>query len=126
MLWLSLSEDQKYRCFVPLKQIPQAVLEATLLYEDRDFYEHSGVNFLSLGRAVYSMARGGRRIGASTITMQLVRLSEQTKTDTVFTKIQQIWRAFIYEFHYTKDEILEAYLNLAPYGSNVEGSERLR
>ena len=121
LLWLSLSEDQKYRCFVPLKQIPQAVLEATLLYEDRDFYEHSGVNFLSLGRAVYSMARGGRRIGASTITMQLVRLSEQTKTDTVFTKIRQIWRAFIYEFHYTKDEILEAYLNLAPYGSNVEG-----
>ena len=65
LLWLSLSEDQKYRCFVPLKQIPQAVLEATLLYEDREFYEHSGVNFLSLGRAVYSMARGGRRIGAS-------------------------------------------------------------
>ena len=41
LLWLSLSEDQKYRCFVPLKQIPQAVLEATLLYEDRDFYEGS-------------------------------------------------------------------------------------
>lgn len=121
LLWLSLSEDQKYRCFVPLNQVPQAVLEATLLYEDRNFYEHSGVNFLSLGRAVFSMARGGRRIGASTITMQLVRLSEQTKTDTVFTKIRQIWRAFIYEFHYTKDEILEAYLNLAPYGSNVEG-----
>ena len=121
LLWLSLSEDQKYRYFVPLKQIPQNIIEATLLYEDRDFYTHHGVNFLSIARAAASMLKGGRRIGASTITMQLVRLSEQAKTDTVLKKIWQIWRAFVYEYHYSKEEILEAYLNLAPYGSNVEG-----
>ncbi len=120
-LWLSLSEDQKYRYFVPLKQIPGDIIEATMLYEDRDFYTHCGVNFFSIARAAYSMLGGGRRIGASTITMQLVRLSEQTKTDTFFKKIWQIWRAFVYEYHYSKEEILEAYLNLAPYGSNVEG-----
>lgn len=121
LLWLSLSEDEKYRYFVPLKQIPPAVVEATLIYEDRDFYTHHGVNFFSLARAGANMLGGGRRIGASTITMQLVRLAEQTKTDTVIKKIWQIWRAFIYEYHYSKEEILEAYLNLAPYGSNVEG-----
>lgn len=121
LMWLSLSEDQKYRCFVPLEQIPEPCIDAVILYEDRDFYRHFGVNFLSLGRAVYSMALGGRRVGASTLTMQLVRLAEQEKTDTVLKKLWQMWRAFIYEYHYTKEEILEAYLNLAPYGANVEG-----
>lgn len=121
LLWLSLSDDQKYRYFVPLKSIPKNVVEATLLYEDRDFYGHCGVNFLSLFRAVHSMALGGRRLGASTVTMQLVRLAEKEKTDTIPKKIWQMWKAFVYEYHFTKDEILEAYLNLAPYGSNVEG-----
>lgn len=121
VLWLSLSNDQKYRYFVPLKEIPQHIVDATLLYEDRDFYSHFGVNFFSLARAGANMLGGGRRIGASTITMQLVRLAERTKTDTLGRKIWQIWRAFVYECHYSKEEILEAYLNLAPYGSNVEG-----
>ena len=106
LLWLSLSEDEKYRYFVPLKQIPPAIVEATLLYEDRDFYTHYGVNFFSLARAGANMFGGGRRIGASTITMQLVRLAEQTKTDTFTKKIWQIWRAFVYEYHYSKEEIL--------------------
>lgn len=121
LLWLSLSSDEKYRYFMPLKQIPREIIEATLLYEDRDFYSHHGVNFLSLARAGANMLGGSRRIGASTITMQLVRLAERTKTDTLGRKIWQIWRAFVYEYHYSKEEILEAYLNLAPYGSNVEG-----
>ncbi len=121
LMWLSLSEDDKYRCFVPLEQIPDTCIQAAILYEDRDFYNHWGVNFLSLGRAVYSMALGGRRVGASTLTMQLVRLAEREQTDTVPKKLWQMWRAFVYEYHYTKREILEAYLNLAPYGANVEG-----
>lgn len=121
LMWLSLSEDEKYRYFVPLERIPKEIVNATVLYEDRDFYSHFGVNFWAVGRAVFSMAKGGRRLGASTVTMQLVRLAEREKTDTVPAKLWQMWRAFIYEYHYSKDEILEAYLNLAPYGSNVEG-----
>lgn len=121
LLWLSLSEDEKYRYFVPLKDIPEEIINATMLYEDRSFYSHFGVNFLSVARAAVSMARGGRRLGASTLTMQLVRLAEREKTDTAAGKLWQMWRAFVYEYHYSKEEILEAYLNLAPYGSNVEG-----
>ena len=77
VLWLSLSADQKYCFFVPYNEISQDIINATLLYEDRDFYSHFGVNFFSLFRAMYSMVKGERRLGASTITMQLVRLVEK-------------------------------------------------
>lgn len=121
LLWLSLSADEKYCFFVPYNEISKEFINATLLYEDRDFYSHFGVNFFSLARAMYSMAKGERRLGASTITMQLVRLVENKDTSSIIGKLYQIWRAFIYEYHYSKEEILEAYLNLAPYGANVEG-----
>ena len=66
---------------------------------------------------------GGWRTGASTITMQLARMRLHLQTDTPDGKLRQIWHAMRYEAHYTKRQILEAYLNLAPYGSNVEGAE---
>ncbi len=121
VLWLSLSADEKYCFFVPYHNISKEVIKATLLYEDRDFYSHFGVNFFSLFRAMYSMAKGERRLGASTITMQLVRLVEKQDTSNILGKLYQIWRAFIYEYHYSKNDLLEAYLNLAPYGANIEG-----
>jgi len=121
ILRIALTHDEKYRIFTPLENISPHMIEATLLYEDRRFYDHSGVNFLSIFRAMYTMAKGGRRMGASTITMQLVRLSQSMKTNTIPGKLRQMWHALALEFHYSKDEILEAYLNLAPYGGNVEG-----
>lgn len=121
LLRLSLSADEKYRVFTPLDEISGDLKEATLLYEDRHFYRHPGVNPLALVRAVSTIMGGGRRMGASTITMQLARLRLGLKTDTVWGKVLQIERALAYERYYSKDQILEAYLNLAPYGSNIEG-----
>lgn len=74
LLKLSLSMDDKYRLFVPFEKIPGEAVQALLLYEDRSFYYHPGVNPLSILRAVAEMAGGGRRQGASTITMQLARI----------------------------------------------------
>jgi len=121
ILRIGLSHDEKYRLYIPLKNIHPHMIEATLLYEDRSFYEHSGVNFLALGRAAYTMMLGGRRMGASTISMQLVRLSQSLQTNTISGKLYQMWQTLILEHHYNKEEILEAYLTLAPYGANVEG-----
>ncbi|MDL2316220.1 penicillin-binding protein 1C, partial [Desulfovibrio sp. OttesenSCG-928-A18] len=121
LLRLSLSEDHKYRLRVHLEDIAPEFIEATLLYEDRLFHEHAGVNPGALLRAAWSTFSGGRRMGASTITMQLARLRYGLKTDTISGKLRQIERALAIERHYSKAEILEAYCNLAPYGGNIEG-----
>lgn len=121
LLRVTLTPDEKYRVFVPLDHIPADLREAVLLYEDRSFFSHPGVNPLSLLRAAVGMAAGGRRMGGSTITMQLVRLAQGLDTSDIPGKLRQMWRALVLERHYDKREILEAYLNLAPYGGNVEG-----
>ncbi len=121
LLRLSLAPDQKYRVRISLDQIPPEALEAVLEYEDRYFWRHPGVNPAALLRAAVSMAFGGRRMGGSTITMQVARLAYGLKTGSLPDKLRQIWLALHLERHYSKAEILEAYFNLAPYGGNVEG-----
>ncbi|GHV50147.1 penicillin-binding protein 1C [Deltaproteobacteria bacterium] len=122
LMHLSLAEDERYRVFVPLTEVAPALVESTLLYEDAYFYQHPGINFVSLARAAFNMLLGrGRRMGGSTITMQVARLRLHLTTNTVWGKLRQIERALAYERHYSKKEILEAYFNLAPYGGNIEG-----
>lgn len=122
LMRISLSKDDKYRIFTPISEIPQSFIEAVLLYEDKYFYKHFGVNPVSLVKAVYStFLERWRKIGASTITMQVVRLRYGINSSTIFGKINQIIKAIHIELHYSKDEILTAYLNLVPYGSNIEG-----
>jgi penicillin-binding protein 1C len=121
LLRLTLASDDKYRLWLPLKDISPQVREAVLLHEDRHFYYHLGVNPVSVARAAWQTATGSRRIGASTITMQVARLHYRINSRSVSGKIQQMLRALQLEFVYSKDEILEAYLNLVPYGRNVEG-----
>lgn len=124
LLRLCLTSDQKYRLRTPLSRIAPELVEATLLYEDRYFYSHPGVNPLALLRAAQSTyLGGGRRMGASTITMQLARLRWNLETTTISGKLRQMERALALERHYSKEEILEAYFTLAPYGGNVEGVE---
>ena len=113
--------DDKYRLFVPFEKIPETAKQALLLYEDRGFYYHPGVNPLSIGRALWDMAGGGRKRGASTITMQLARIVYNIDSSKIGGKALQILRALQIEMFYGKDEILEAYFNLAPYGGNIEG-----
>ena len=122
LLRLTLSSDEKYRLWVPLAEIPPAMIEATLLQEDAWFRWHPGVNPLSLVRAMFTTYLGrGRRVGGSTIAMQLARLRFGINSRTFTGKIEQILQALWIGRYYTRDEILEAYLNAAPYGGNVEG-----
>lgn len=122
LLRLTLSRDEKYRLFVPLQDISPSLRDAVLLHEDQYFYSHTGFNPISLSRAfVQSYFTRGRKIGASTITMQLARIKNGIPSHRVIGKLLQIARALQLELHYSKDELLEAYLNLVPYGYNIEG-----
>ncbi|MBI3547596.1 MAG: penicillin-binding protein 1C [Elusimicrobia bacterium] len=123
LLRLTLASDDRYRLWTPLSSISPLVVEATLLQEDREFRRHFGVNPYALGRAfrkTYLRARGPR-IGGSTITMQLARIRWGLDSRSPRGKAEQILRALQLELRYSKDEILEAYLNLVPYGGNIHG-----
>lgn len=89
--------------------------------EDQFFYYHPGINPFAIGRAAIRNIFSGRRTsGASTITMQVVRLLQPRKR-TYFNKFIEAFQALQLELHYAKDEILQFYLNLVPYGGNIEG-----
>lgn len=122
LLRLTLAADQQYRVWAPLQQIPEGLRKATLLYEDQWFYRHPGVNPVALLRSGWTTYAQGSRQGASTITMQVARQRYAIKSRKLPGKIWQILAAFWLELRYTKDEILEAYLNTAPYGGNIAGA----
>lgn len=122
LLRLSLASDDRYRLWVPLSEISKNLSEAIILYEDQSFYNNIGVDFAALFRAFWATyIIKQRRIGASTITMQVARLHWNMRSQTIQGKIQQIIRALQLNKHYSKQEILEFYLNLAPFGRNIEG-----
>jgi penicillin-binding protein 1C len=120
LLRLTLSDDDQYRIYRRFDQIDENLKKAVLLSEDRHFYHHWGVNPISLVRAVFSL-KEDRPYGASTITMQMVRLRDKIYTKNFSGKIAQIAKATLAEFLYSKRQIFEAYLNLTPYGANIEG-----
>lgn len=97
------------------------MIAAVKLQEDQWFYFHPGFNGVSLFRAAKASILGTSRQGGSTITMQLARLMYQFNTRTAWGKLKQIGLAIWLELRYSKREILEAYLNLAPYGYNIQG-----
>ncbi|MEO6460559.1 MAG: penicillin-binding protein 1C [Bdellovibrionota bacterium] len=121
LLRISLAGDEKYRVFTPLETIDPQLIEAFLLQEDRYFWWHPGINPIALLKVFVEAAQGERMRGASTITMQLVRLREGSTTRSVSSKFLQISKALWIEATHSKREILEAYLNLAPFGANIEG-----
>ena len=121
LLRLMLTSDEQYRLWTPISQIAQPMQQAALLYEDRWFYWHIGVNPVALIRATFSTGLGSRRIGGSTITMQLARRLYNINSRSVVGKLKQASLAIWLELRYSKRAILEAYLNYAPYGGNVVG-----
>ncbi|CDZ79214.1 Penicillin-binding protein F [Legionella massiliensis] len=122
LLRLTLSKDEKYRLFTPLTEISHQLQEATLLQEDQYFYWHYGLNPLAMLKAGWqTYVVKSRRVGASTITMQLARIRFAINSKKLSGKLLQVIRALQLERHYSKKQILEAYLNLAPYGNNIEG-----
>ena len=122
LLRVTLSADQKFRIWTPLEKISPDLIDATLCYEDKYYVRHPGVNPIALARGAADLLRFHRATtGGSTITMQLARLRFHLHTRTISGKLEQIMRALELERHYSKNQILEAYLNLAPYGRNIEG-----
>lgn len=121
MLHAFLNEEDKWRLYTELDEISPTLRKTLLFKEDRWFYWHPGVNPVAIVRALFNNTTTGRRTsGASTITMQVVRLLEP-RPRTYANKLVEMGRAFQLEAHFSKDEILQLYLNLVPYGSNIEG-----
>src|SRR5882757_7512673 len=97
-------------------------LKLLLAYEDRRFYSHAGVDPLALGRAALQLVTRGQIVsGGSTITMQLARLMEPRRERSVYAKLRQMVRAIQIERQLSKQQILDLYLALAPFGGNLEG-----
>ena len=116
-----LNPTQKWRMKTELAEITPALQQAIINKEDRYFRYHFGVNPLAIVQAAgRNIFRTGRTTGASTITMQVARLLEP-KERTFGNKLLEMLRATQLEAHYSKAEILQLYLNLVPYGGNIEG-----
>ncbi len=121
VLHVFLSQDDKWRLKCELNEISPVLQKTIVFKEDKYFYAHYGINFLALARAfVMNVLASKRTSGASTITMQVARLLEP-KPRTYWSKLCEMFRATQLEWHYSKSEILQMYLNLVPYGGNVEG-----
>jgi penicillin-binding protein 1C len=104
------------------KDIDPRYVDLLLGFEDKRFREHRGVDPLALGRAAIQLMTHGRIVsGGSTITMQLARLMEPRRERSLIVKLRQIVRAIELERHLSKDEILDLYFTLAPFGGNLEG-----
>src|SRR4026207_1111741 len=116
-----LTKDQKWRMKTELTEISPLLRKTIIAKEDKYFYYHPGVNPIAVVRATFkNIFRRRRTSGASTITMQVARALEPRKRN-ILSKIIEMFRAFQLELKYSKDEILQMYLNLVPYGGNIEG-----
>ena len=115
--------DGRWRLPVDAKtSVDPGYLKLLLAYEDRRFRSHAGVDPFALGRAAFQLVTRGRIVsGGSTITMQLARLMEPRRERSVYAKLRQMVRAVEIERRLTKDQILDLYLALAPFGGNLEG-----
>ncbi len=116
-----LSKDQKWRLKVRNDEISPLLKKVFIAKEDQYFYSHYGINISSIARALFNnLLKRKKTSGASTITMQVARLLAPKKR-TYGNKFIEAFRAIQLESKYSKDEILNMYFNLIPYGGNVEG-----
>lgn len=121
ILYSFLNKEDKWRMYIKQEEISDELKKTILFKEDKYFYYHFGVNPLAIGRALFNnIAQNKRTSGASTITMQVARLLEP-RPRTYISKLIEIFRALQLEWMLSKDEILQLYLNLVPYGGNIEG-----
>lgn len=110
------------RLLTPLKKMPPHLIDAILATEDRRFFKHWGVNSLSMCRALWESLWFGHRVRAtSTITQQLARTLFLTPERTISRKIKEVLTAIKIERNYTKEEILEMYLNQCYFGRGAYG-----
>lgn len=121
-LLYEISGDQK-RTIIQLEDLPDHVFQAVIALEDKTFYEHSGFNYRRLAYAVFKKLTGSYGPGASTLTSQLVKNAILTPERTISRKLKEFILVFQIERKFSKDEILQLYLNEIPYGSTAYGVE---
>ncbi|MFO3725014.1 peptidoglycan glycosyltransferase PbpC [Pseudomonas sp. HLMP] len=120
-LWRFADAEGVWRYPVSPDEVSPLYLEALLTYEDRWFYHHPGINPLALVRAAWLNLRGGRVVsGGSTLSMQVARLLDPHDR-TLAGKLRQLWRTVQLEWHLSKGEILQLYLDRAPFGGTLQG-----
>ncbi|MEX5546746.1 peptidoglycan glycosyltransferase PbpC [Pseudomonas pergaminensis] len=120
-LWRFADANGVWRYPVQTREVSPYYLDALLTYEDRWFYQHPGVNPLALVRATWQNLTGARVVsGGSTLSMQVARLLDP-HSRTFHGKVRQLWRTAQLEWHLSKEEILNLYLNRAPFGGTLQG-----
>ncbi|WLG31220.1 peptidoglycan glycosyltransferase PbpC [Pseudomonas lurida] len=120
-LWRFADANGVWRYPVQTSEVSPYYLDALLTYEDRWFYQHPGVNPLALARATWQNLSGARVVsGGSTLSMQVARLLDP-HSRTFHGKLRQLWRTAQLEWHLSKEETLNLYLNRAPFGGTLQG-----
>ena len=123
LIGASIAADEQWR-FPPRDDLPDKFVQAATLYEDRHFFHHPGVDLLAVGRAAWANLRSRRIVsGASTLTMQVIRLSRGHRPRTFVEKLIEMTLAVRLELSKSKKEILALYAAHAPFGGNVVGLE---
>ena len=111
------------RTLVKLEEIPNYVKQATIAIEDKNFYEHKGFSILAMFRTAITNVLRGKKAGASTLTQQFIKNAVLSPEKTYTRKIKELILAYRLEKKFSKDEILQMYLNEIPYGSTAYGIE---
>ncbi|EHG1328551.1 penicillin-binding protein 1B [Vibrio vulnificus] len=112
MLGMLEKDTDEQRLFLRREQFPEIMVDALLVTEDRDFYQHDGVSPLAIARAMFVNIKAGRTVqGGSTLTQQLAKNLFLTQDRTLWRKVREAYIALILDYRYSKDRILEAYLN---------------
>ncbi len=109
------------RVWVDYNEMPKAMVDAIVSIEDKRFYDHNGVDWLRTGEAMLNLAGGDDSFGASTLTQQLIKNLTEDDEVSINRKIREIIKALKVEKEYTKDEIIEAYLNVVNFGGSCQG-----
>ncbi|GHV04244.1 penicillin-binding protein [Campylobacterota bacterium] len=113
---------EEHRIYVPFEEIPSRLIEALVAIEDTSFFEHYGVNFEAIGRALIRMIQAGKAVeGASTITQQLVKTTLLSPEKTIDRKMNEAIISMRVELTLSKEQILERYLNAIYFGHNYYG-----
>lgn len=117
-----IEELKKDDSYVPIEDLPKDYLNAVVATEDRRFYEHGAVDFISIGRAIYVNVRDAKlKEGGSTITQQLAKNMYYIKEEDGVRKIAELFTAFDLEKECSKEEILELYVNISYFGDGYYG-----
>ena len=120
LLNASIATDGQWR-FPYDKEVPSHFTDCITTFEDKRFFTHPGIDLIALARAMYSNAKGNATQGGSTLSMQVIRLSQKNNQRNIFNKIKESMLALRLEFSYSKKQILALYAGNAPFGSNVVG-----